>query len=206
MITPPTRPSDSIERLINILAPFGEHIDVTAKKRLTWEKEGKPFVYLFLSGELSVSRVTDGILIATVNEPHVFGFSEFFYPLRGNRLRAETACKLSRLEQQKAEIIIEQHGLWRDVAAVLAFHTNRMVYRDLQIMNQRTYPIVCYYLRELNELPDETKARVNILNYIQERSGLSRSSILNIVSSLKTDKAINFARGGYNLEVFCLPG
>jgi CRP-like cAMP-binding protein len=205
MITPPDRPSASIDRLINALAPFGEPIDVTAKKRLNWEKEGSPFVYLFLSGELSISRVTDGILVATVNEPHVFGFSELFYPLRGNRLRAETACKLSRLEQQKAEDIIGQHGLWRDVAAVLAFHTNRMVYRDLQIMNQRTYPIVCYYLRELNALPHETKARVNILNYIQERSGLSRSSILNIISSLKTDKAINFARGGYGLEVFDLP-
>ncbi|MCS2172824.1 helix-turn-helix domain-containing protein [Scandinavium sp. TWS1a] len=91
------------------------------------------------------------------------------------------------------------------MAEVQAYHTNTMLYRDLQIVNQRTFPVVCHYLRELDKLPEETKARVNILNYIQERTGLSRSSILNIISSLKTDKFINFARGGYMLQVFDLP-
>lgn len=205
MITPPERPAAAIDRLITILKPLGKTIEVAPKKRLTWDKEGEPFVYVFLEGELSISRITDSILIGTTTEPHLFGFSEMFYPLRGNKLRAETQCLLVRVDKREAECAIEHHGLWRDVAAVLAFHTNMMLYRDLQIVNQRTYPVVCHYLRELNNLPEETKERVNILSYIQERTGLSRSSILNIISSLKTDKFINFARGGYKLEVFDLP-
>lgn len=205
MITPPERPIEAIDRLISVLKPLGKIIEVAPKKRLTWDKGGEPFVYIFLEGELSVSRVTDSILIATVTEPHLFGFSEMFYALRGNKLRAETQCILARVDQSVAEQAIEQHGLWREVAEVLAFHTNTMLCRDLQIVNQRTYPIVCHYLRELDRLPMETKERVNILSYIQERTGLSRSSILNIIASLKTDKFINFARGGYKLEVFDLP-
>lgn len=205
MITPPERPAEAIDRLIHVLTPLGKIIEVTPKKRLTWDKAGEPFVYVFLEGELSVSRVTDGILVATVTEPHIFGFSEMFQPLRGNKLRAETPVTLCRIEQPVTENAIEQQGLWRDVAAILAYHTNMMLYRDLQIVNQRTFPIVCHYLRELDKLPLETKARVNILNFIQERTGLSRSSILNVISSLKTDKFINFARGGYQLEVFDLP-
>jgi CRP-like cAMP-binding protein len=205
MITPPSRPTAAIERLIAILMPLGETVDIAPKKRLAWSAGGNSSVYLFLSGELSVSRVTDGILVATVTEPHLFGFSEMFHPLRGNRLRAETECHLIRVEHQEAEQAIEKNGLWRDVAEVLAYHTNSMMYRDLQIVNQRTYPIVCHYLREMDNLPEETKARVNILTYVQERTGLSRSSILNIIASLKTDKYITFARGGYNLKVFDLP-
>ncbi|QKN82037.1 helix-turn-helix domain-containing protein [Scandinavium goeteborgense] len=205
MITPPERPTAAIDRLITVLKPLGKIIDVAPKKRLNWDHGGVPYVYVFLEGELSVSRVTDSILIATVTEPHIFGFSEMFSPLRGNKLRAETPCLLSRLELQDATSAIEQNGLWRDVAEVLAYHTNTMLCRDMQIVNQRTFPIVCHYLRELDKLPEETKARVNILNYIQERTGLSRSSILNIISSLKTDKYINFARGGYMLQVFDLP-
>lgn len=205
MITPPERPADSIDRLIAVLKPLGKIIEVTPKKRLTWDKAGIPFVFAFLEGEMSVSRVTDSILVGTVTEPHIFGFSEMFHPLRGNKLRAETPCVLCRLEQPVAQQAIEQHGLWRDVAAVLAYHTNVMLYRDLQIVNQRTFPIVCHYLRELDKLAPETKERVNILNYVQERTGLSRSSILNIIASLKTDKYINFARGGYKLEVYDLP-
>ncbi|HEX4502449.1 MAG TPA: helix-turn-helix domain-containing protein [Scandinavium sp.] len=205
MITAPERPTAAIDRLITVLKPLGKIIEIAPKKRLAWDAGGEPHIYLFLEGELSVSRITDGILVASVSEPHLFGFSEMFYPLRGNKMRAETQCVLSRINHRDAELAIEQYGLWRDVAEVLAYHTNIMLYRDLQIVNQRTFPVVCHYLRELDKLPEETKARVNILSYVQERTGLSRSSILNIISSLKTDKFINFARGGYNLEVFDLP-
>ncbi|WP_202301807.1 helix-turn-helix domain-containing protein [Dryocola clanedunensis] len=109
------------------------------------------------------------------------------------------------VDNARAEQTIERFGLWRDVAELLSFHNNSMLYRDMQIVNQRTYPIVCYYLLELDRLPEATKERVNILSYIQERTGLSRSSILNIISSLKTDKCINFERGGYKLKVYGLP-
>ena len=205
MITYPVRPQAAIERLIAVLQPLGKTINIAARKRLPWDKGESPFVYLFLEGELSVSRITDGILVATAVEPHIFGFSEMFHPLRSNMLRAETDCVLSRVETRIAEQAVEQHGLWRDVAEILAFHTNTMLCRDMQIVNQRTWPIVCHYLRELDALPDETKNRVNILNFIQERTGLSRSSILNIISSLKTDRHIDFVRGGYRLKVFSLP-
>lgn len=205
MIIYPVRPKAAIERLIAILQPLGKNVDIAARKRLPWDQGQSPYLYIFLEGEMSVSRVTDSILIASVVEPHIFGFSEMFLPMRSNMLRAETDCVLCRVDAHVAEQAIEQHGLWRDVAEILAFHTNTMLCRDLQIVNQRTYPIVCHYLRELDALPEETKERVNILSYIQERTGLSRSSILNIISSLKTDRHIDFVRGGYKLRINSLP-
>lgn len=205
MITYPVRPKVAIERLIAVLQPLGKKIDIAARKRLPWDKGHSPFLYIFLEGEMSVSRISDGILVATAVDPHIFGFSEMFHPMRSNMLRAETDCVLYRVETDVAEQAIEQHGLWRDVAEILAFHTNTMLCRDLQIVNQRTYPIVCHYLRELDALSEETKERVNILSYVQERTGLSRSSILNIISSLKTDRHIDFVRGGYKLRIHSLP-
>ncbi|WP_434585441.1 helix-turn-helix domain-containing protein [Klebsiella sp. R390] len=205
MITPPARPTTSIERLISVLTPYGKTIEAAPRKRLSWDNNGIPYIYVFLEGELSISRITDGILVATVVEPHIFGFSEMFYPMRSNVLRAETQCLFSRIENHQAEQCIEQHGLWREVAEVLSFHTNTMLCRDMQIVNQRTFPVVCHYLRELDRLPDATKERVNILSYVQERTGLSRSSILNIVSALKTERYIDFVRGGYKLRINALP-
>ncbi|MRS13282.1 cyclic nucleotide-binding domain-containing protein [Enterobacteriaceae bacterium RIT691] len=205
MITPPDRPTQAIERLIAVLNPLGKLVEVAPRKRLAWEKGDNPYVYIFLSGELSISRIADGILVASVTEPHLFGFSEMFHPMRSNVLRAETLCRLVQISTKDAEKAIDKHGLWRDVAEILAYHTNAMLCRDLQIVNQRTFPIVCHYLRELDRMPQETKERVNILTYVQERTGLSRSSILNIISSLKTDRYIDFERGGYKLRVLDLP-
>jgi hypothetical protein len=205
MITAPNRPNEAIERLVTALTPLGNPLEIAPRKRLNWESGGTPFIYVFLKGEISISRASDGILVATVTEPHIFGFAEMFHPMRSNMMRAEIACQMLRVDGDKAEQAIERHGLWRDVAEMLAFHTNAMLYRDLLIVNQRTYPIVCHYLRELDSQPEETKSRVNILTYIQQRTGLSRSSILNIVSSLKTERFIDFDRGGYNVKVFSLP-
>lgn len=201
----PQRPENSIQRIINALQPLGKRIEVPARKRLSWEYHGVPYIYLFLSGELSVSRLSDGILTATVSEPHVFGFSEMFGGLRGNYLKAEIDSALVQLDSQEAEKAIQKYGLWKDVSALLAYHTNSMVYRDQQIVNQRTFPIVCHYLRELDRLTPDAKKRINILNYIQARTGLSRSSILNIISILKKDGNIDFIRGGYMLIVNELP-
>ncbi|MBR7336892.1 Crp/Fnr family transcriptional regulator, partial [Klebsiella pneumoniae] len=44
-----------------------------------------------------------------------------------------------------------------------------------------------------------------ILEYIQDRTLLSRSSILNVLSALKQGEYISFKRGGYLLEVRHLP-
>lgn len=61
------------------------------------------------------------------------------------------------------------------------------------------------YLQEMILLPDEVRMRTTILEYIQDRTLLSRSSILNVLSALKQGKYIAFKRGGYLLEVGHLP-
>ncbi|MCP6547610.1 helix-turn-helix domain-containing protein, partial [Klebsiella pneumoniae] len=51
----------------------------------------------------------------------------------------------------------------------------------------------------------ETRLRVSILEYIQDRTHLSRSSILNVLSALKKGGYIAFARGGYLQSITSLP-
>ncbi|MGY8153649.1 helix-turn-helix domain-containing protein, partial [Klebsiella pneumoniae] len=45
----------------------------------------------------------------------------------------------------------------------------------------------------------------SILEYIQDRTLLSRSSILNVLSALKKGGYITFARGGYLQNIVSLP-
>ena len=61
------------------------------------------------------------------------------------------------------------------------------------------------HLQEMSQLPEETRMRVSILDYIQERTHLSRSSVLNVLSALKNGHYIEFKRGGYLTELNKLP-
>ncbi|MDX6018933.1 helix-turn-helix domain-containing protein [Scandinavium sp. V105_16] len=205
VIGPPKRPDEAINILINALQPLGERIHVIARKRIGWGTREKPYIYLVIEGEVSVLRLSDGLMLGSTREPHVLGFTEMFFPVRSNQIRAETECTLIRIDASRVISEIDRLNLWRAVAELSTYHTTYMVYRDLQIVNQRTPPVVYQYLQEMDQLPDEQKHRINILSYIQERTGLSRSSILNVVAWLKKHKYIDYQRGGYHLKVNNLP-
>jgi len=204
-ILPPVRPEKSIARLTAILEPLAEEVKVVPRKRITWTHKGHQQMYLFQQGELSMLRASDGLLLVTVYEPHLFGIAEMIQPTQGHILRAETESMLLRVDADEAAVRFREQGVWEDVAAVLSYHTAYLIYRDAQVVQQRTYSVIRNHLQEMILLPEEARMRTTILDYIQDRTLLSRSSILNVLSALKQGKYIAFKRGGYLLELKHLP-
>lgn len=204
-ILPPVRPERSIERLTAILEPIAEKVKVVPRKRLTWLRKGKQQMYLFLEGELSLLRASDGLVVVTVYEPHLFGIAEMIQPTQGHFLRAERESTILRIDADEAAALFRARGVWEDVAALLSYHTAYLIFRDAQLLQQRTYSVIRNHLQEMILLPEEARMRTTILEYIQDRTLLSRSSILNVLSALKQGEYIAFKRGGYLLEVRHLP-
>jgi hypothetical protein len=204
-ILPPVRPEQSIERLTAILEPIAEKVKLVPRKRITWTHKGRQQMYLFQQGELSLLRASDGLLLVTVYEPHLFGIAEMIQPTQGHILRVETDSTVLRADADQAATLFREQGVWEDVAAVLSYHTAYLIYRDAQVVQQRTYSVIRNHLQEMILLPEEARMRTTILDYIQDRTLLSRSSILNVLSALKQGKYISFKRGGYLLEMTHLP-
>lgn len=204
-ISPPTRPESAIQRLIAILEPHGTPMEVIPRKRINWEYKEIPQFYIFKQGEISVLRAADGLVIATVSGQNLFGIAESIQPLRSHILRVETECTMLRLDASLAHEIITQEGMWKDIAVILAYYTTHLFYRDSVVVQQRTYSIIRGHLIEMNRLPEDSRLRISILDYIQERTHLSRSSILNVMFALKNGGYINIKRGGYLLAVINLP-
>lgn len=204
-ILPPVRPEQSIARLTAILEPIAEKVKVIPRKRITWTYKGRQQMYLFVEGELSMLRASDGLLLVTVYEPHLFGIAEMIQPTQGHILRAETESIILRAEADRAAELFREQGVWEDVAALLSYHTAYLIYRDAQVVQQRTYSVIRNHLQEMILLPEEARMRTTILDYIQDRTLLSRSSILNVLSALKQGNYIDFKRGGYLISVGHLP-
>lgn len=204
-ILPPVRPEQSIARLTAILEPIAEKVKLVPRKRITWTHKGRQQMYLFQQGELSLLRASDGLLLVTVYEPHLFGIAEMIQPTQGHILRVETESTVLRADAEQSATLFREQGVWEDVAAVLSYHTAYLIYRDAQVVQQRTYSVIRNHLQEMILLPEEAWMRTTILDYIQDRTLLSRSSILNVLSALKQGKYISFKRGGYLLEMTHLP-
>ncbi|MFU0884497.1 helix-turn-helix domain-containing protein [Kluyvera sichuanensis] len=202
---PPIRPEQSIQRLTALLQPIAEKMKVVPRKRMTWTHKNQPQLFLFLEGELSILRASDGLLIVTVYDPHLFGIAEMIQPVRGHLLRAESESTILRVDAQTAMQVFREEGVWEDVASVLSYHTAYLFYRDALVVQQRTYSVIRNHLQEMILLPEETRMKISILDYIQERTHLSRSSVLNVLSALKNGHYIEFKRGGYLVSVNSLP-
>lgn len=204
-ILPPVRPEQSIQRLTALLEPIAEKMKVVPRKRILWSHKNQQQLYLFLEGELSILRASDGLLIVTVYEPHLFGIAEMIQPVRGHLLRAETESTILRVDARIAMQTFREQGVWEDVASVLSYHTAYLFYRDALVVQQRTYSVIRNHLHEMILLPEEMRMRISILEYIQERTHLSRSSVLNVLSALKRGGYIAFLRGGYLTDLKNLP-
>lgn len=168
-IKPPIRPQKTIDRLIDVLEPHATPVNAIARKRLTWEYKGKTQLFIFKKGELSIIRNSDRLLMVTVYEPHLFGVAEMLQPSRSHSLRAEVSCELLRIDHDLASALFRQHNLWEEVTSLLAYHTSYMVYRDDLVLQQRTYSVIRNHLLEMMLLSEETRQRVSILEYIQDR-------------------------------------
>ena len=204
-ILSPVRPEESVQRLTAVLEPVAEKMKIVPRKRMTWSHKGRPQLYLFIEGALSILRASDGLLIVTVYESHLFGIAEMIQPTHGHILRAETESTILRVDAQQAAEIFREQGLWEDVAALLSYHTAYLFYRDALVVQQRTYSVIRSHLQEMILLPEDARMRTSILDYIQERTLLSRSSVLNVLSALKKGNYISFQRGGYLLDMRELP-
>lgn len=204
-ILPPVRPEQAIARLTAILEPIAEKVKLIPRKRITWAHKGRQQMYMFVQGEISLLRASDGLLLVTVYEPHLFGIAEMIQPTQGHILRAETESTILRVDADRAATLFTEEGVWEEVAALLSYHTAYLIYRDAQVVQQRTYSVIRNHLQEMMLLPEEARMRTTILEYIQDRTLLSRSSILNVLSALKQGEYIDFKRGGYLLEIKHLP-
>lgn len=75
-------------------------------------------------------RASDGLLLVSVFEPHLFGIAEMIQPTQGHILRAERESLILRADADEAAARFREQGVWEDVAALLSYHTAYLIYRD----------------------------------------------------------------------------
>lgn len=204
-ILPPEKPEENIQRLISSLMPIANKVDVTPKECIAFNEQSQHSLFILIEGELSVLRASDGLLVSTLYTPSIVGLSEMLLPVYGYLLRMDGENTMLSVNRRQALTIIQKNNLWHDVAMVLAYDSASLFYRNTMVIQPRTYFVVRSHLQEMMTLSDEVRMRITILDYIQERTHLSRSSVLNVLSVLKNENHIMFKRGGYLTHIFALP-
>lgn len=177
-------------------------------QRIKLIKDNTRMCFFLTSGNCFVKRNNDSMIIASIEAPSIIGISNFFVtPTDIMSPPHEQVVALDIIIQSRNEIEylllpldecllhIETHNLWKQLAYNIMFKAmilNNYIQTNTSIS---TYELICNLLRALNDEDFETRATISAVKYIMERTSLSRSIIMKILSELNTGGYIVINRG-----------
>ncbi|MDR9891637.1 helix-turn-helix domain-containing protein [Pseudenterobacter timonensis] len=189
------KPIEEIENIIQKVSPFANPFTAARGEILRYTAGNKPHCYLLHSGSVTLNRRGDGMVLNTENAPFVLGVSNQ-YASNGNLyLKVVENAQLSRLSVERFNLLTESYNLWRDLSYLMIYNVSRVYAHITMISQMSSYDLIRFQLQELMDEPDAIRLNTTAANYIMNRTYLSRSGVMRILSVLRNKGYITLQRG-----------
>ncbi|HHN8543166.1 helix-turn-helix domain-containing protein [Citrobacter cronae] len=187
----------NITKLFNALLPLSEVQSLYRSGSFIMDSQGENGIWLLTEGRIVIRRRTDGLILASQQAPMMLGMAEFFLPTGHNfyDIEAVSPCTTHVVKKTDFMTIVNRDRLWESVAIVEAYIIQVMSQRDRLITSRTATDMVWGHLELLQQEPDDVRKRIPAVQYIRERTGLSRSTIMDTLARLKRQGAIQLHRG-----------
>lgn len=189
------KPYAAIDALFSALLPFGQPFALGIGDEFYLQANEENYIVLLESGIVSYCRNDNRLHICSAFSPSIVGMVDSYgatynVPTRpAHFLLAETACTGRFVRLPDFIKIVNECDLWHDVARCLAYRLMVMSARDRELVGVDSYLKVRALLIEIWAYPQVYRENIIVLNFIQQRTGISRSRTMKILSELK--------KGGY---------
>ncbi|QXY84308.1 Crp/Fnr family transcriptional regulator [Salmonella bongori] len=209
----PTGKEKSVEAILNIHQHFIQDyspVTITAGKTLDIRIDNQSHILLITKGTIKACRRVDGIVISNGGSPMILGLVDAYadlYQLAESSdvfFIAETTCEYYPIPVKDFVKKADEKQLWRDISNILMYRIAFMTNRDRNLIGQDAYSQIKALLLELWSHPESSRFEINAQNFIQQRTGLSRSRIMQVLSELKAGNYIKILHGRL-LELRNLP-
>ncbi|MGY9341889.1 helix-turn-helix domain-containing protein [Citrobacter braakii] len=181
--------------LLESLAPLATFAMYPPNTRLYLYNNGVAYCYLVRSGVCNVYHQTSEILLGTLYVPGIMGLSGTLYAEAGMFIQTHSTSEIAVTRTDKVNQFVTEHNLWRLLACHSLRVTSRLYTINTRLMATCAYEIVRVQLQELMSEPAEYRHDVSAAQYIQQKTSLSRSSIMKILAQLKKGGYISIENG-----------
>ncbi|SAF53236.1 helix-turn-helix domain-containing protein [Enterobacter kobei] len=192
--TPLSIPSLYAGELVEKLLPHTPFKSYPARRTLYISSNNANFCYIIAEGKVELCR-EDSIVIAIGKAPLVLGLGSITNMYEGMFIRTLTTCKIGMLSAQEALGLIEKEDLWRPLANHMLIIAAKLYTVGMQLSAPTTYEIICSQLHELMSEDESVRGSITAERYIRNKTPLSRSGVMKILSSLKSGGYINIEQG-----------
>lgn len=197
-----TKPLSAQQVLFNALTPVSQPFFIAAGETYQFSPDRENAGIVLLStGIGSVCHKENHLYISSAFAPTVLGLIDgysLYYnvPARPQHyFYAETDCEGYFVPLNKFVEIADEQNLWHDVARILAHRLIVMSAREQELVGVDSYLKVRSLILELWTYPEEYRKGINVVSFIQRRTGLSRSRTMTFLSELRKGGYITIVRG-----------
>ncbi|EHC83813.1 Putative cytoplasmic protein [Salmonella enterica subsp. enterica serovar Montevideo str. S5-403] len=210
------KPHAAIDALFSALLPFGQPFTLGIGDEFYLQANDEHYIVLLESGVVSFCHNDKRLHISSSFAPSVVGMVDSYgatynVPARPEHfLLAETVCTGRFVRLPDFIKIADECDLWHDVARCLAYRlmvmsarrayrlmvmSAHMSARDRELVGVDSYLKVRALLTEIWAYPQAYRESIIVLNFIQRRTGISRSRTMKILSELKKGGYIHIDNG-----------
>lgn len=190
------RPLGCINKLCDLARGYGESFMMQKNQVLIQNiPPATSHVWFFLQGDFRIIRRSNGLVMYAGTAPTIFGMWELFRYNGEVALVAESDCTGITMPVDCFKSLLGIYNGWPLVSEFIMYSFHLLAIRDKYLIANDSYSIICYYLQEIMDHPAAERKKINIQKYIQERTLLSRSGILRIISELRKGDYIDVEDG-----------
>lgn len=190
--------TDDFAATVELFEQLSPHVTfnvVPPGTRLYLFKEGSSYCYLIRSGICKLHHGPDEILINTMYIPSIIGVGGVLAANRMLFLQTHTSAEIAIANTQEIRQIIARLNLWELLSRHIYRVTNRFFMLSSYLNSPTAYEILRFQLLELMSEPVEFRENISAAQYIQQKTRLSRSSIMKILSQLKQGGFVRLENG-----------
>ncbi|ENA0610252.1 helix-turn-helix domain-containing protein [Enterobacter bugandensis] len=181
--------------LADALLASAETRKIEPRRNLYLDVNQTRYCYLILEGYFGLYRKSDDRLLAIVTVPAVVGLSGMVTASSSVYLKALVPSVAGKISLTLVEEIIKEKGLWEILARYLMHLSERLFIASEQLTSPNAFESVCIQLKELMKEDESIRLNITAERYIRDKTELSRSRIMSILSELKKSGHIELDKG-----------
>lgn len=192
-----SKPLSAFLALDKKLSQMGTRFQITAGELiLPAHYTMKDVTVVVQQGVVSLHRHEGHVLCGILQSPSIFGLAAGANAIRNDyTLVAESNCRGFYLPAKETLKCLERNQLWRDAFYWMTWQTRMLEMRDMQLIGTNHYYQIRSTLLMMIDWEDDIRAKIGVLNYIQQRTRISRSVIAEVLSALRKGDYIEMKKG-----------
>ncbi|EMX8898053.1 MULTISPECIES: helix-turn-helix domain-containing protein [Enterobacter] len=188
-------PSSATNLLIDYLQHGSDLKKVLPRRRLNFVVGNERLCYVLLKGRVMIHRSNHDLAMATVQGPAVIGLSNLHQTQMRGYIKTFNNCDIVILKMEFVNETVKRHNLWEPLAYHLMSLAGKLFHSYEDLTGPSAYDIVIAQLYALSNEEPSFRLSVTAESYIRDKTHLSRSGVMRILSALKEGGYIDMQRG-----------